>query len=925
MHEALERRTELAAADTAYDDARRGVGTLLLVRGPAGIGKSTLLDLVAARAGGFQVLRARADELERELPFGVVRQLFERMLVADPDLRAEVLVDAAQVAGGVVTPVAGGAPVSPEEATHALTWLTANLAARRPLLLVVDDAHWTDGASARWLHHLTARLDELAVVVVLAVRDGAPGSSAAVVLVDAARAVELCPAPLTPAAVAAIVRTSRGAEVEDAVCAACAELTEGNPFLVQELLRSLRHLPVLTVADVAGARPAAVARSVGRRLGRLSPAAQRVAEAAAVLGDGAELRHAAALSGTDVAGTAAAVDELVESGILRPGRVLAFAHPLVRTATYERLGAQTGGRAHGLAAEVLAAEDADPQQVAKHLLLAPPLNDPWVARHLWAAGSAALAGGAATEARTLLERALLEPPPAELRAATELALGLAEFRLLDARAEERLQHVVDTSADPREQARAASTLAVLRTMLGKLPDVESFDQVADALGAEDRELALDLRANAVSAGLLQYDAMPDAGRKVEELAAGLQGDTPAERRLLGALSYHLVVDGRAAGDECADLAVRALAGGLLVQESGETSAAWQTALGLLITGRHEQAALAVDAGLRRATAHSSEATFAVWSVVGCYAGWLTGRLEQAEAHGRSAQRVAETSGMWLPRLATAAYLARVLLDRDQLAEAEAMLCAVEREEHVGTTVYDTVAYSLMLLRAEQERWAEVVALGAGVASRAGGARNPGVAWRLPMALALARQGDAAAAHDLLEEHRSAVRRWGLPRAEGLLLHTEGLVLGGPEGVGCLERAVRVLDAAGERLEQARSMVALGALLRSDGQRSAAREVLVQALDLADRCSALRLVAAAEEEIRACGGSVRRRRTSGVESLTPSELRVARMAAGGLSNIQIAQALFVTRKTVESQLTAVYRKLGVTSRDHLGPAVERARS
>ncbi|MEZ0577953.1 AAA family ATPase [Nocardioides sp. MH1] len=924
MDEALERRAELAAVVEAYGDARRGLGSLLLVRGPAGIGKSTLLDLAAGRADGLRVLRARADELERELPFGVARQLFERLLAAEPELRARVLVDAAQLAGDVLAPGSGSAAMSPAEATHALTWLTANLAAQRPLALVVDDVHWVDDASARWLHHLAGRLDEQPVVLVLAVRDGVAGAADVGALADGARAVELGLAPLTADGVAAVVRSARGADVDDRVCVACAELTEGNPFLVHELLRSLRDLAAITVEDVRGARPAAVARSVGRRLGRLTPAAQRVAETCAVLGDGAELRHAAALAELDVATAASAVDELVETGILRAGAPLGFVHPLVRSATYQRLGAQTAARAHAVAAQLLADESVDPQQVAKHLLLAPPLNEPWVARQLLSAGSAALTGGAATEARSLLARALAEPPPPDLRSAAELALGLAEFRLLDAAAAPRLQHVVDSSDDPRQQAQAASTLAVLRTMQGDLPDVEAIERVADRLGPGDRELALDVRANAVSAGLLQYAAMPEAGRRVEELAAGLTGATPAERRLLGALSYHLIVEGDTSADRCADLAVKALGDGRLVEESGETSAAWQTALGLLITGRHRHADLAIEAGLRRATAHSSETTFAVWSVVGCYGGWLAGRLEQAEAHGRAARRVAEASGMWLPRLATAAYLGRVLIDRDELVDAERLLTEVEDEKHAGTTVYDTVAFTMMLLRAEQRRWGDVVDLGEGVASRVGGARNPGILWRLPAAVAMARLGDRTGARALLEEQRRATERWALPRARALLFHSEGLVLGGRDGIARTEDAVRLLEAAGERLELARALVTLGGLLRSDRQRTAAREVFGRALDVADRCGALRLVSIAEEEIRACGGSVRRRRLTGVEALTPSELRVARMAADGMTNTQIAQALFVTRKTVESQLSATYRKLGVPSRDALtGLLAERA--
>ncbi|HJQ05813.1 MAG TPA: AAA family ATPase, partial [Nocardioides sp.] len=414
MDGALERRTELAVARAAYDDAREGRGSLLLVTGPAGIGKSTLLDVIAAEADGFRVLRARADELETDLPFGVVRQLFEGVLRRDTALAERVLVDAARVARAVVLPTEGHSPVSPQAAAYALTWLVAHLAAEQPLLLVVDDLAWIDDASSRWLHHLAGRLDELPVVVATTLRTGGPRRTDLGTLLDGPRATELPLESLTANAVAQLVRRARNESVDDDVCAACSEVTAGNPFLVHELLRSLRRLPALTVGDVQQARPDAVARSVGRRLGAMSVAAQRIAEVVAVLGAGAELRHAAMLAELELDDAAAGADELAEHGILRPGRPLSFVHPLVRTATYDRLGAQARSHAHAAAARTLAEEGADTQQVAKHLLLAPPLADDWAAARLLAAGAAALQGGAATEARTLLARALLEPPPPAL-------------------------------------------------------------------------------------------------------------------------------------------------------------------------------------------------------------------------------------------------------------------------------------------------------------------------------------------------------------------------------------------------------------------------------------------------------------------------------------------------------------------------------
>jgi DNA-binding CsgD family transcriptional regulator len=162
--------------------------------------------------------------------------------------------------------------------------------------------------------------------------------------------------------------------------------------------------------------------------------------------------------------------------------------------------------------------------------------------------------------------------------------------------------------------------------------------------------------------------------------------------------------------------------------------------------------------------------------------------------------------------------------------------------------------------------------------------------------------------------------WGTPRATGMALHASGLAEGGTRGLELLEEAVEELERSPARLAHAHALTDLGAALRRSARRAAAREPLRQALDLAAACGAGPLAERARRELRAAGARPRRPRVSGAEALTASERRIAAMAADGLSNPEIAQALFVTTKTVEAHLGSAYRKLGIRSRAQLTGAL-----
>jgi DNA-binding CsgD family transcriptional regulator len=198
--------------------------------------------------------------------------------------------------------------------------------------------------------------------------------------------------------------------------------------------------------------------------------------------------------------------------------------------------------------------------------------------------------------------------------------------------------------------------------------------------------------------------------------------------------------------------------------------------------------------------------------------------------------------------------------------------------------------------------------------------NPAIfPWRSRAAIASGAVGQRGRAEELLEEELELARRFGAPRPIGVALVAAGVVRG-VEGAEALEEAVETLAASPARLEHARALVALGAHHRRRGQRRVAAELLNQGLEVGQACGAVAICERARGELVAIGLSPRRRSLGGVEALTPAERRVAGLAVEGLTNREIAQALFVSLRTVETHLTHCYQKLGIESRGRLAVAL-----
>jgi len=248
VKELLERERELAAVEELLG-RRSGV---LTIEVGVGIGKTSLVQAACrwAKGLGYDVLSARGSELEADFPFGIVRQLFERRLKgAGADERASLLVGPAAAVGPLLLgkSVESSARDASFAVLHGLYWLATNLSTARPVLLTIDDAHWADESSLRWLTYLARRLDGLNLVLLVALRPGDPASANATLsALRAETPTILRPALLSENAVGALVRATMGSRSNDGLCEAVWTASGGNPLYVTELLRAFepndRHL-----------------------------------------------------------------------------------------------------------------------------------------------------------------------------------------------------------------------------------------------------------------------------------------------------------------------------------------------------------------------------------------------------------------------------------------------------------------------------------------------------------------------------------------------------------------------------------------------------------------------------------------------------------------------------------------------------------
>lgn len=907
----LDRDDELSALAAGAAAAASGDGSLMVVEGAAGSGKTVLLAAARGLETSMLCLRACGSELEGDFAFGVVRQLLGGALAGfSSAARASLLASfpAARIAVGGAENAGSWPPATAPEVLHGLHQLVTGLAGQQPLQLLVDDAQWADLPSLRWLHYLRLRLDNLPVQVVVAVRTGGgPGLPDDLSFAGARR---LSLRPFGRTTVGTLLRDRLVRDVPDAFVDGCLLATGGNPLFVMALIDEIAGQGLdRGLGAVPELGSAAVSRSVRRRLAALPVEATRYCEALAVLGNRRWPAALQQMAAVDAAAAQRSWAALVDAGILTAATASGFVHPIVRSSVRDGLATSRRDHLHREAAVHLRAGGATAEEVAAHLLRAPAASTDFAAETLRQAARTSAARGAPDIATTYLVRTLEEPLTPVERHEVLLALDQAAAATGDARAAEYLTAAVELA--PTDAARVA-TVTVLAGVLYVLGDGQrAVQMLLREMGATSKARLRGSVENALF-------EMADSDLRLRPLVAGRKAQQPARTVLQHAhRAVELTIAGVDRDGAFASTRI-ALRGGELLDRHD-----MYFLLMTFLHSQHDRYDLAMQAYGRAIDAAQRRGSLFAAAVATAHRG--RSRVYQ----GRLAEALADTERAWDQAVGgewrsvvqiVAEGRAQALLAAGEAEAAGRVLQVVLEDNSVVRTTMDATA--LVTRGQVRARLGDLTGALDDLLTGGGhlvswGLLNPApYPWRSEAADVLRRLGRGDEALELAVEEVRLARRWGSARALGLALTTLGRVHRGPDGLRWLAEAVLVLDGSDSRLAWAEALVQNGASLRRQDMPGQARPALRQGLALAQQCGAAVLARRARTELWATGARPHPLESAGRSSLTAAERRVAELAGAGLANGAIAESLFVTVKTVETHLSSAYRKLGIHSRAEL---------
>lgn len=985
------RAEELRLLDHHAGTARTGQPGLVIVSGPAGIGKSSLLAafLAGDACRGATVLHAVCGPATAGSAYGGVRELFAPLRLGcedaaypedgaypedcddagdseDPPLLRGVAPRARSVLGadqaGERPPCQDlSGPPAAYEVLHGLYRLAANVLAERPLVLVLDDVHLCDEQSLRWLDFLLRRAHDTPLLVVLARRsEYEPAAPAALAEITAQRRPTLLRlAPLTYTDVGEMVRrtlplrdgthapartrvsamSTRASAVSTRTHTSVATadpaertfveqataVSGGNPRTLGRLLHTLRTEGVRPdehgLGRVVEVGREVTAGSVHGLLDRQPAWVGDVARAVAVLGE----------ESADLVGTLAGVPPTLVARALLILRCAGFVaqdraeliHDTVRSAVLEPIGAQGLAQLRSRAALLLSDAGRPAEHAAGQLMLLPALPQPWMPDVLRDAADQAGSRGAPDTAVRYLYR-VLEAEPDSVRLRLQMAKSLAEtdppqaVRLLD--------EALARSRDIRTKAKVAvqygmTCLAVRNSPSGVRVMEEALADLDAALGTcpvdpADRELRTQLESVLLIVGARERTTISAVRDRAARLTAP-PGDTPAERQMLSTMTVLDAMEGRSA-ERTVEQARRAL------RFQGFELESW-----LLITSSFaltlaDEVGEALDA-LDRLLQYGKD-NAAVWTYVAALSNRALllhnmGAIPDALADAQTSMEIISQESWGDTAVLPQTALATVMIDRGKPERAEELLTGI-KPEYLDRFIIEHHWYLMTRARARRALGDQEAALAlylrCGRSLEQAGFTNPAfLPWWAEAACLLAGLNRADEAREITECSSELAARWGTPRVLGLALLADGMTTPGGAGVELLTESVRLLADSPARGEHAKAEYLLGRALLKTGDQRAAREHLRGAADLAQRCGALALAGTARKLLVTAGGRMRKMSASPLDMLTAMERRVAGLAADGASNRSIAESLFVTVRTVETHLTSVYRKLGVSRRTELG--------
>ncbi|MGX9885234.1 ATP-binding protein [Streptomyces sp. NPDC002276] len=868
-----ERDEEIAGVVEAIDALcvdRSSSGSLLVVRGEAGFGKTALLAETRriAEERKCVVWQARGGETLKSVPFNVVRQLLQPALLSlMPEEAREYLGDWYDIAGpalGIAEP--GERRADPQGVCDGLVAAVRRLAKREwPLVLLIDDAHWADQQTLRWLSAFAERLDDLSVLVVVARRpDEVTGERGR--YLDAIADLTGSPIThlnvLTPNATAGLTRATVGPHADDPFCREVWAVTGGNPYETVELLAKVQDSQLQPVEASAAELRDLNASSRGdglvARLDGLGIEATRFAWAAAILGTGISAKLVARLA--TITGDEA--DRCAE--LLRSARILTapdpaqadageleFVHPLIASAVYDSIPGGWRTAMHGIAAQVVTDSGRGAAAASRHLLQVHPEEDQELVEQLREAAREHLSIGAPDAARRCLERALVEPPLAETHASVLYELGCAT--LLTAPAV-TIGHIQSALAMPGLDGHArVDAVFRLSQALTHNDQLEEAVRTVEAEAARHEPGAARMRLQAVQymwEGIHAGEGTsPGRSDRLAELAATCTGRDNSERALLILRGFDAMTHGENA-EEVVEVCDRALVNGRLAPGLGWTDTEWGLEILMMLAS-----AYAYTDRLDRAESLYNEALRAYESA-GWSGGHLSlahaylglglrrrGRLREAEISLRESLRLAERVGRGLPLYWSATCnLVDTLLARGHIEEAWELA-----EQYDFAPPYPS---TIVLPDPRCVRGRLLIAVGrtkdgineleqAAKAASVRGHHNPVlVPWAIDLARALAVE-DPTRAAQLASDARRRAERFGTDTAIGEALRCAAALETGQRAVRLAAQAVAYLESSPCQYEHAAARVEYGIAARSVAE-------INRGLTLARSCGADGLVTQARE-------------------------------------------------------------------------------
>ncbi|MFI7633679.1 LuxR C-terminal-related transcriptional regulator [Nonomuraea sp. NPDC049400] len=882
------RTAEIAALDDVIARALDGRGAALVLRGEAGVGKTALLDLAAARGGAMRVLRTTGVEPESDLAFAALHQLL-RPVVGLLDTLPEPQREAVRGALGLAASgdrflLAAG-----------VLSLLAEAAVPDGLICVVDDFQWVDRASADALLFAARRLGAERVAMLLAVRGDAPVKGLPSVNVgglDDAAATELLSAQATTGGGAG--REEAGRAVSERVRRDLVGLTGGNPLALRETVRRM------TPGQLAGREPLPDPLPGGRQLfgeqvAALSGPARLLALVAAVEGDLDLVLRAADRLGT----SRTALSELEAAGLATvSGAHVRFRHPLIRSAVYESAAPATRREAHAALAELT-----DGDRRAWHLAGAALGPDEVVAAALAESATRARDRGGYGDAATALARA------AELTPAPATRAGRLKDAAVNAWLGGRPGQAESLLAEAREHAGSSTALAMELAQLRGRFELNSGD-AAEAVRILRAGESLGMLADAAEAASYVGDtaAIVEIGRRAAAFPEGFLRDV-----LVG---IGAMLDGTG-GHE---LLRRALG---QVAELGEPAEFMWASAAASYLGEADLAAELIERAGRLARMSGMVGQLPVVLEFVATAERIAGRLAESQAIAEEGLELAREAGY---TNTVAAHLANLAVVAALRGEEEACrryaqdALAIAIPHRVGMRA-GTAAYALAMLDLGLGRYAAAHERFTAIAAAGPGAGNPSVVWRsTPDRIeAAVGAGDPDAAKAALEAYERWSAHAGTPEARALLARCRALAADGADdgAPAAFEEALRL---HANPFESARTGLLLGERLRRAHRPGEARGHLRAAYETFQRAGAEPWARRAQSELRAAGESAQAPHNAALDALTPQELRIAGLVADGLSSKEIAAQLFLSPRTVEYHLYKIYPKLGIGTRTELARLV-----